>query len=133
MQKVFREPQGEEFPLQGCAWLGWALLGVQGQGELGQNLCTFRRQVWFSNTGYKYPEKVKNQAMQVTTNLGLKLGGKVRNFSNFYLRKISFEKTKKPSVMWFLAEYLRTAWLEDEEPQLKMPHCSNMLHGLILL
>lgn len=75
---------------------------MQGQGELWQNLCTLRRQVWFSNIGYKYSEKVKKSAYLgdwksslCNINLSLKLGGKVRIFNNFYLSKITFEKTKK--------------------------------------
>lgn len=35
--------------------------------------------------------------------------------------------------MWFLAEYLITAWLEDEEPVLEVPCCSDVLYSLNLL
>jgi len=66
--------------------------------------------------------------------LGSKLGGKVKVFNNFYLRKITSEKIKKPHpTLWFLAEYLITAWLADEERGLRASHCSDMLYGLILL
>lgn len=115
---------------------------MQGQGELWRNFCTLRRQVWFSNIGYKYPEKVKKKksgylgdwkSSLCNINLSLKLGWKVRNFNNFYLSKITFEKTKKTPVMWFLAEYLITAWLEDEEPVLEVPCCSDVLYSLNLL
>lgn len=120
----------EKGSLWGLCLAGIDIAGEQQQGEPERNFHILRRPIWVSNVWYKMPRRSKTQALQVTgspvfnINLGLKLGGKVIPFNNFYLRKTSFEKTKNAPTMWVLAQYLNPAWLENEKPRLEVSCCS---------